>query len=263
MEHQSAMETTGPYVISSSYGNDSVALLQFAKERQLQNVSVVYCDTGWAHPDWPKRVQQGEALAKSFGFKPYTIRGEFTFETMVRHKKCFPSNKMQFCTGFLKVIPFHDFMDEHDPLKQATVVIGKRRAESQRRANTPEFVPANAYYDGRTVWHPLYKHTDAERNALVERTGMEVLLHRSEECCPCVNANRAGLRATPKSQIDKVRKLEAETGRELFRARSHQGAWGIDEVMEWAHSARGRYVRGQLSLWDIQEDGCESGMCGA
>jgi 3'-phosphoadenosine 5'-phosphosulfate sulfotransferase (PAPS reductase)/FAD synthetase len=37
-------------VISSSYGNDSVALMQWAKERSLPDVTVAYCNTGWAAP---------------------------------------------------------------------------------------------------------------------------------------------------------------------------------------------------------------------
>lgn len=250
------------YVISASYGNDSIALLQFAKDACLKNVLVVYCDTGWAHPDWIDRVKQGEALAKRFGFEPYIVQGEFTFESMVRMKKGFPSQKMQFCSGILKVIPFHDFLAEIDPEKKAVVMIGKRRAESRARQNTQEFIDADEHQEGRKVWHPLYKHTDEERNTLIEKAGFKVLPHRSLECCPCVNANRQDLRMTPEIQLDRLRKLEAETGRELFRAYRHQGAWGIDEVMEWAHSGHGKYVKNQLKLWNYKGESCLSGLCG-
>lgn len=250
------------YVISASYGNDSIALLQFAKDAGLKNVLVVYCDTGWAHPEWENRIRQGEELAKKYGFKPYVVRGEFDFESMVRMKKGFPSQKMQFCSGILKVIPFNTFLADIDPEKKAVVIIGKRRAESRARANTPEFIEADEHQEGRKVWHPLYKHTDEARNLLIEKAGFDVLPHRSLECCPCVNANRQDLRMTPESQLDRLRKLEAETGRELFRAYKHQGAWGIDEVMEWAHSGRGKYVKGQLKLWNYRGEMCKAGLCG-
>ena len=51
------------YVISASYGNDSMAMMQWAHERGLQNVTVTYCDTGWAAPNWELRIAEGEALA--------------------------------------------------------------------------------------------------------------------------------------------------------------------------------------------------------
>ncbi len=48
------------FVIFASYGNDSVALIQWAREWKLEDVAVVYSDTGWAsaklftHPAAPK-----------------------------------------------------------------------------------------------------------------------------------------------------------------------------------------------------------------
>jgi len=249
------------YIISVSYGNDSIALIQWAHEQELDNCFVVYCDTGWAHPDWPARVKKGMALAEKYGFVTWNVKG-MGFEEMVMMKKGFPSNKMQFCSGILKVIPFGDFAEFIDPAKEATVIIGKRRAESQSRANIPEFVPQSEHQEGRNVWHPLYKHTDKERNKLIRKAGFKPLPHRSLECCPCVNANRMDLRQTPEVQLDKLRRLEAETGRELFRAYRHQGAWGIDEVMEWANSGRGQYIHGQGKLWNYRGELCGSGMCG-
>lgn len=39
------------YTIKASYGNDSVALIQWCYERDLQNVVVLYNDTGWAQSE--------------------------------------------------------------------------------------------------------------------------------------------------------------------------------------------------------------------
>ena len=250
------------YILSVSYGNDSIALIQWAHEKGLENVFVVYCDTGWSHPDWPHRVKKGMALADSYGFTTWNVRGEFTFESMVRMKKGFPSQRYQFCSGILKVFPFLDFTEFLDPDCEAIVLIGKRREESENRKDTPEFIASSEYHEGRTVWHPLYKHTENSRNGLIERAGMDVLQHRSMECCPCVNANRKDLRETPEEQVEKVRVLERAINNNMFRAYKKQGATGIDEVMEWANSGRGQYVRGQGKLWNYRGELCGSGMCG-
>lgn len=256
------LSTAPCYIISVSYGNDSIAIIQWAHEQGLENCFVVYCDTGWAHPGWPVRVKKGMELADSYGFTTWNVQGEFTFESMVRMKKGFPSQRYQFCSGILKIIPFLDFAEYLDPDCNAIVIIGKRREESESRKDTPEFIASSEYHEGRTVWHPLYKHSEKERDSLISRAGFEALPHRSMECCPCVNANRSDLRATPEEQIEKVRVLENAISNNMFRAYKKQGATGIDEVMEWANSGRGKYKHGQMKMWNYRGELCGSGMCG-
>jgi 3'-phosphoadenosine 5'-phosphosulfate sulfotransferase (PAPS reductase)/FAD synthetase len=250
------------YIISVSYGNDSIALIQWAQEQGLKNCYVVYCDTGWAHPNWYKRVKIGATLAKRYGFKARTTTPEVTFPELVRIKKGFPGQKFQFCSGILKGIPFLQEANRIDPENRAIVVIGKRRAESNNRKDTPEFICNSEYHEGRNVWHPLFKHTDVERNELVKKTGIEVLQNRSMECCPCVNANRKDLLETPEIQIEKVRQLELEIGKTMFRPYRHMGATGIDEVLKWATSDTGKYHKGQMLLWNHLGEYCHSGLCG-
>jgi 3'-phosphoadenosine 5'-phosphosulfate sulfotransferase (PAPS reductase)/FAD synthetase len=246
------------YLISTSFGNDSIALIQLAHELGLEDCYVVYIDTGWSHPDWENRVMLGRALAESYGFITWTAKGFFDFESMVLMKKGFPSNQFQFCSGILKGIPFGDFADFIDPERKATVVIGKRREESEERKDTPEYIENSEYHDGRKLWHPLYKHTETERNKLIKRAGFKVLPHRSMECCPCVNANRNDLVYTPESRLDRVRYLESEIGKTMFRDYRHQGAIGINEVMEWACSG-GHYSKNQVRMFDNYK--CKSGLC--
>ena len=79
----------------------------------------------------------------------------------------------------------------------------------------------------------------AERDALLQRAGIEKLPHRSKECSPCVNANRGDfLRLTP-GEVERVNDLEVEIARPMFRAKRF-GALGIHGVMTWAKDGRDR-----------------------
>ncbi len=250
-------------IISVSYGNDSIAMLRWAYEHNLPDAHVVYCETGWAHSSWEKRIKQGETLAESYGFITHRIQGDILFSDMVRMKKGFPYQRSQFCTGILKGLPFLDYCEENDPDRDAVILIGKRRVESRFRENTPEYIDESEYHAGRTVWHPLFLHTDAQRNELILKTGMEVLPHRSMECCPCVNAAKLDLLMVEPARIKEIRDLEAEVKHTMFRPAKKLGAKGIDEVLKWAVSPRGTYGDGQNSLFDdFFGTPCELGLCG-
>lgn len=225
-------------VISASYGNDSMAMIQWAHERALPAVTVAYCDTGWAAPGWFLRIEEGERLARSYGFATVRLKSLGMVE-LVRMKKGWPGNGQQFCTAHLKGLPFLQWVDEADAECGAVVLIGKRRVESEARKDTPEFIEASEYHGGRRVWHPLYKHTDAERDALLERAGIEKLPHRSLECNPCVNANRSDFQRLTPGEIDRVSDLEAEIGQPMFRPKRF-GAMGIHGVIVWAKDGRNR-----------------------
>ncbi len=228
------------YAISVSYGNDSIALMQWAYERGLRGgVAVTYCDTGWSAPGWPQRVIEGERFARSLGYTPIRC-SSIGMQELVRTRKGFPGNAQQFCTAHLKGLPFLEWIDEVDPDGDAIVMIGKRREESVKRRQTREIIGEGSEYHGmRKVWHPLYAHTKAERDALLSRASFEVLPHRSDECSPCVNANREDfLRLTP-GTIERVNDLEVDVGQPMFRAKRF-GAMGIHGVIQWAKYGRDR-----------------------
>lgn len=226
------------YVISSSYGNDSVAMIQWAKESGLQDVTVVYVDTGWAAPSWPNRVIRCERFVKQCGYMPVRVKS-IGMEELVRMKSGFPSNQYQFCTAHLKGLPFLEWVDEADKELTSIVMVGKRRAESEDRKDTPEFIDNSEYHGGRKLWHPLYLHTDDMRNELLARAGFEVLPHRSRECSPCVNSNRDDFLSLTPGEIERVNDLEVESGKPMFRAKRF-GALGIHGVIVWAKDGRKR-----------------------
>lgn len=245
-------------VISTSYGNDSLALIQLAHELALNDVVVTYIDTGWSGDGWPQRVNEGEAYAKSLGFEVVRIEADLKFRELMKLKKGFPNQRFQWCSGLLKGLPFLNWLDSRDPDATATVLIGKRRAEGEKggdRLNTPEYVEASEYHGGRKLWHPLYLHTDEERDALIQRAGFKPLPHRSLECDPCVNANKGDFRRLAAADIAKVEALERDVGKTMFRPKRHGGATGIREVIKWARYSSAQYTPGQDDLFSA---GCGS-----
>lgn len=243
------------FVISSSYGNDSVALIQWALENGLSDVTVAYCDTGWAAPWWANRVIDGELLATSYGFKVVRCKS-IGMNALVKMKKGWPGNGQQFCTAHLKGVPFLEWIDEADKDLQAVVLIGKRRAESEKRKTTPEFIESSEHHGGRKIWHPLYLHSDEQRNELLKRAGFEPLAHRSLECNPCVNANRNDFLRLTDGEIDRVNDLEAEIGKPMFRPKRFNGL-GIYSVIKWAKDGRDR-----VSIEDEESDCASLFGCG-
>lgn len=225
-------------IISASYGNDSMAMIQWAHDTNLPEVTIAYCDTGWAAPGWFLRVEEGEKLARGYGFSVVRLNSIGMAE-LVRIKKGWPGNGQQFCTAHLKGVPFLSWADEADPQCKAVVLIGKRRVESEARKNTPEFIQSSPYHGGRKIWHPLYAHTDAERNELLSRAGVDVLPHRSLECNPCVNANRGDFLRLTAGEIERVNDLECEIGKPMFRPKRFN-AMGIHGVIVWAKDGRSR-----------------------
>lgn len=244
-------------VISTSYGNDSIALIQWAREYGFENVHVVFIDTGWSASWWPDRVEKCEEWVRSIGFVAHKIVPNVQFEELILSRGGFPNQRYQWCSAHLKGIPFLEWVDTLDPDAIATVMIGKRREESRERASTPEWVIRSEYHGMRTVRHPLYLHSDTDRNTLLRRAGFEPLPHRSQECSPCVNANRDDFLLLGPSEITKVECLEFDVDNTMFRPKRHMGATGIRQVIQWAKSPRGKYRKD-----DEPQFTCASGYCG-
>lgn len=247
------------YVIKSSYGNDSIAVIQWmADNGHALDCYVLHNDTGWAHPGWRERVEAGEALALRLGMLPVRTQS-VGFVAAARLKQAFPRHGMQFCTTQLKIEPTLAWLAEHDPDGDLVGVVGIRREESARRAAWPDWTETSALDGGRSLWAPLVRHTAEQRDALVARAGFEVLPHRSDECFPCVNAARADLRRLGEvpERVAEIEALEAELSegkdkpRRMFR---RQG--GIRETLDWARSADGKYIEGQTFLRL-----CDAGFC--
>lgn len=231
------------FVIFASYGNDSVALVQWAHENALEDVAVVYSDTGWSTADWRQRVIGMEDWVRGLGFTPYRTES-IGFADLAREKKGFPTQRYQWCSFRLKIEPGMRWLDENDPHKVAICIVGARRAEAadpeSTRAKFPEYLVRSENHGGRMMLAPMVDWDENARNGFLERAGVEPLPHRSREC-KCINSNKKDMIRFTETDIAEIEALEAEIGRPMYRPHRHLGATGIREVIKWAHSARGKY----------------------
>jgi hypothetical protein len=236
------------FVIFSSYGNDSVALIQWAHEQGLRGVSVVYSDTQWAAPWWEARVVEMEAWVRRLGFRPARTTS-IGFVELARQKKGFPTQRYQWCSYILKIEPGERWLAENDPDARAVCLVGVRRDEGPDRAEFPRYDIRSGNHGDRVMIAPFVDFTGEQRDELLFRAGIEPLPHRSMECSPCINSNKVDLKALTEDSISAVERLEGEMGmtskgkpRTLFRPHRHMGAVGIREVVKWAHSPHGKYL---------------------
>lgn len=258
-------------VLKCSYGNDSIALIQWAHEYNqkypLGKVVVLYNNTGWAAGWWEARAKNAEEnLVKKYGFIPCRTES-IGMEKLILKHNTWPNSMMKFCTTELKIWPTLSWLAENDPEGKATLVCGVRRCESHRRLLWPEFSKGSDKNEGRDEWAPLVEHTDEMRDELIVRAGWMPLPHRSREC-RCVLANAADLKTWKEEDIQDIEKAEALLGekkdlagtdqradvnRFMFRPSTKKGEpKGIREVVEWAH---------KVGVKENVETGCDSGFC--
>lgn len=272
------------FVIFSSYGNDSCALIQWAMKQELQDVTVVYSDTKWAASWWMERVSRMERWVQDFGYKTARTTS-IGFADLARQKGSFPSNRYQWCSGILKIEPAERWLEENDPDRRSVCLVGVRREESQDRSDYPSFMAQSPSHGGRVLLAPMADWSIEVRDQFLDMAGIKPLPHRSMECSPCINANRRDLVAMKddKDRIKEIAELENELGINgpltkngkvrgaMFRPGLKMGATGINEVMEWALAGHGKFrskkggvsEQGEIDFEnELGSSGCVSGWCG-
>lgn len=253
------------HYIFTSCGNDSLALIQWAHENKVSNVTAIYNNTGWSAPWWPERVSIAKEWVESLGFKFVETKG-IGMEELVYNKKAWPrggGGKFQFCTKFLKELPTIQWLDENDPDCEGVCMVGIRREEGESsksaRLTMPEWTEESERHGGRALWAPLVRHRTEDRNALLAKTPFEPLPYRSKECYPCVNAGKGELKLLPEERIIDIERIENTAGvnskgnqRVMFSPQRHNGAVGIRAVVEDAR-------KNNTDLFEIST--CASGWC--
>ncbi|MGE4349344.1 MAG: hypothetical protein AB7D28_06240 [Candidatus Berkiella sp.] len=204
-------------VIRSNYGDESIALIQWFhqhKAANIKNIFVCYINTGWAAQNWHQQVERGEALAKHYGFQVVHLDAPYSFASLAKQRNSVPTPKFQWCAGFLKGIPFLQWLDEKDPAGEWLVALPKRQAIY--RKIVPEYIEHCEHHGDRTVWHPLLNLDNEQRNVLLKAAGFSPLNHRSLECDPCVNSSLLEIKNLAKLDQEKVEILEADLNQPFF-----------------------------------------------
>lgn len=131
-------------LVSWSGGKDSQAVLIWAvKKYGSDNVTAVFCDTGWEHDATYTHVR---AIPMALGVELVVLKSK-KYDGMIdlsRKKKRFPSTKARFCTEELKVKPMIDFvLSQTDHL---LIFQGIRADESTSRSLMTEQCRYFKYY---------------------------------------------------------------------------------------------------------------------
>lgn len=204
------------FILIANFGNDSIALIEWAKQNKLKNLKIVSVDTGWAAPRWQKRVELAREYILKAGFEFIRLDSPLSFPELVKSKNNFPNTKFHWCAKFLKGLPILDYLDEIDPELETVILLSKRRAQAEKLANMHEFEEESELFGWRKLWHPMCELSLAERDQLITQAGFEILNTRSLECDPCIyNQKRDFVEMEPESK-SKLEKLEAELGRPMF-----------------------------------------------
>jgi len=203
-------------IIFANFGNNSIALMQWAFLQQLADVTVVHVDTGWAAAEWQQRVRQGTQYAKRCDFQIISLTAKASFQDLVIDRNSFPTPKFQYCAGFLKGLTFLQWADEVDPGCEATVLLGSRRADSRARVHLPEIIECSEHFGGRRVRYPLFAHDNNMLGELITQAGFDRLPHRSLECDPCIHSQASDFTRMSEATISRLAALEKQVGKPMF-----------------------------------------------
>lgn len=197
-------------IVVANFGNDSIGLIQYVHSLSLPHVVVVSIDTGFGNPQWDQRVNEAQTWVQSLGLSWLRLKPKLDFEHLIKAQGEFPSTKFQWCATYLKGDTLHDWLTEMDPLKEAVVLLARRRAQSPRFRELAEFVEGSEDFADRKIWHPLYAESNQDLQKRVSVSPFPWVEHRSLECDPCVNSDAADvLRLTP-DLVERITRLEKE-----------------------------------------------------
>ncbi len=221
-----------------NYGDGTIALIQWAHENAVSEITVCHMDTGFASSSqaWQEQVKKGQALAKAYGFNITALSSVISWSELILKREAFPSAQFQWCAGWLKGLAFLDYLDEVDPCCSATIMLPKHVTHARGDVLLQEWESHSPHFGDRRVWQPLYNLADNSFYDLIHRAGFSPLYHRSLECSPCVHSTAADLSRLTLSDQNKVATLEKKLAQNLFTASAFGGAKGIQAVVEWAQN---------------------------
>lgn len=224
------------HIIQFSGGKDSLATLLYMLETNI-DYEVIFCDTGWEAEETYEHIKD---IEKELGISIKVLRSKYTFKSLSLKKKRVASTKARFCTEFLKVRPFIDYLlTINDDI---TIYQGIRAEESAKRRNmktNEEFF--KGYIDGVhsyrkneimeyidkysvDVFRPIFHWTANEvfdyfKVKKIAPNPLYKLGFSRVGCFPCIMCRHREIRQIVKlypERINIIRDLENELGRSFF-----------------------------------------------
>ncbi len=234
-------------IVSLSGGKDSTAMALWLKEMNF-DFDCVFINTGWEHQSTIDYIH--DYLPAHIGEVTTLFSGGM--EDLVMNKGYFPSPKIRFCTGALKIEP----MRRHLNSLSVDIVnaIGIRAQESAKRANDPEWEENPSLHV--EVWRPIIHWTVEDVIAIHKRHNVlpnPLYLKGAERvgCWPCIFAQKREIRMLARlspERIDTIREMEREVNirRQQKNPNAKPVTWfhrsglpmPIDAVVEWAHKSK-------------------------
>lgn len=198
------------YLVSLSAGKDSTACLLWALDNlPKEDIVVYYIDTKWEHEDVYTYL---EYLKEKLDIE-ITVIESIGMVEMAKKKRMMPNPTMRFCTEYLKIKPALEFYKKfQDDGVDFINIVGIRREESKKRANTESFFITDkgiktlapvAYWDTQRVFD-FHKEHGIEVNPLYKRGVSRV------GCYPCIYARKHDLQNMEPKYKERLRNLEKE-----------------------------------------------------
>jgi len=206
------------YIIAN-FGNDSVALIQWAFENKIKNVSVLSVDTGWRAKSWEKRVQKSKVWLQNTGIKHFDLVPDKSFKELVIIRNSFPSKRFNWCISFLKGMTLLNWLNKYDKRFLSEIWIPHRKSTSRLHlsSNNSEQIIHSPSFDNRKIRYPIFDCNQEQTIQLISKTPFKkVIKHRSLECHPCIYLGKEDSKKLTIEDIKKTKDLENIVKKNMF-----------------------------------------------
>jgi len=238
-----------------SGGKDSTLTAIKCIEKRGGECEIVFLDTGWEHIETYKHIALLNRLFIDRWGVSITHLKSVTMKDLVLEKKFFPNYFRRYCTHFLKLRPFYNWLlnrHEKEGFNLVEIWTGVRKEESERRKNRKQIevfkkgvkikkdIPKLPFH---TIYvYPILEYAEEEVFEELERLNIPVNPlyrkgHKRVGCYPCLASERS-IRDTirdalsgdkfAQERVEEIKKMEGILGRKVKRK-------SIDELIkkEW------------------------------
>lgn len=174
-----AREAGTPLFINFSGGKDSSCLILLAKEANINNVELIYMESGLELPGCVDFVKQ---QAEKFGMVLHItnpVRDYYgDFATIVRKYGYFPGRGYTYCSSRLKLRPSRVYLRNIYGFKNIYRVNGVRKSESPRRAKMYKDkapIRPDTENSGHFLVEPIHNWTGQDVKEYLEKHNFEVM----------------------------------------------------------------------------------------